>query len=112
MELKAVDVPKVYRNFIKGAGARAIGVGYPEQVNIAFDAELCRLALVWQENFIDASRHWTGRGQGFEAPLGENILALPDSIVFSTTSGKKSFGKRLGRVFSKRWKNQNNSSKS
>lgn len=84
MELKAVDVPKVYRNFIEGAGARAIGVGYPEQVNVAFDAELCRLALVWQENFIDASRHWTGRGQGFEPPLGENVLPLPDSVVFVT----------------------------
>ncbi len=83
MELKAVDAPKMYRNFIEGAGARAIGVGYPEQVNLAFDAENCRLALIWQENFIDASRHWTGRGIGFEAPLGEKVLSLPDSIVFA-----------------------------
>ena len=91
MELKAVDTPKIYRNFIEGAGPRAIGVGYPEQVNIAFDAELCRLALVWQENFIDASRHWTGRGQGFEPPLGENILVLPNSVVFSTSADLGSF---------------------
>ena len=91
LELKAVDAPKIYRNFIEGAGSRAIGVGYPEQVNIAFDAELCRLALVWQENFIDASRHWTGRGQGFEPPLGENILTLPGSIVFSTSAGPDGF---------------------
>jgi len=91
MELKAVVAPKIYRNFIEGAGARAIGVGYPEQVNVAFDAELCRLALVWQENFIDASRHWTGRGQGFEPPLGENILKLPESVVFATSSDPKNW---------------------
>ena len=42
------------------------------------------MAMLWQENFIDASRHWTGRGQGFEAPLGENVLQLPGGIVFST----------------------------
>ncbi len=93
MELKAVETPKIYRNFIENAGPRAIGVGYPEQVNLAFDAELCRLAMVWQENFIDASRHWTGRGQGFEPPLGENILALPDFVVFSTSQDPERWSK-------------------
>jgi mono/diheme cytochrome c family protein len=83
MELKPIDTPVIYRNFIEGAGPRAIGVGYPEQVNLAFDAQLCRLALLWQENFIDASRHWTGRGQGFEPPLGENLLRLPNSVVMA-----------------------------
>ena len=84
LEIKAVDRPMMYRNFIKGSGARAIGVGYPEQVNIAFDARNCRMAILWQENFIDASRHWTGRGQGFEPPLGENVLPLHDGVVFTT----------------------------
>lgn len=84
LELKAINTPKIYRNFIQGAGPRAIGVGYPEQSNLAFDAQDCRMALVWQENFIDASRHWTGRGQGFEAPLGEKVWQLPDSVVFAT----------------------------
>ena len=82
MELIPKEQPIVYRNFIDGAGARAIGVGYPEQTNIAFDAENCRLALIWQENFIDASRHWSGRGQGYEAPLGENVLTLVKGPAF------------------------------
>ena len=38
IQLIAVDEPVMYRNFIEGAGPRAIGVGYPEQVNLAFDA--------------------------------------------------------------------------
>ena len=67
----------IYRNFITGAGTRAIAVGYPEKVSLAFDANELRLALIWQGAFIDAARHWTDRGVGFEGPLGDNILKMP-----------------------------------
>jgi mono/diheme cytochrome c family protein len=77
MELKPVDEPIIYRNFIEGGGSRAIGVGYPERVNLAWDANDMRLALIWHGAFIDASRHWTGRGVGHEAPLGDHLIALP-----------------------------------
>jgi len=73
----------IYRNFIEGAGARAIGVGYPEKVNLAFDANDIRLAMIWQGAFIDAARHWEGRGQGYEGPLGDNILAMPKGVPFA-----------------------------
>jgi mono/diheme cytochrome c family protein len=78
IELVAFDEPVIYRNFIEGAGPRAIGVGYPEKLNLAFDAQGLRLALLWHGGFIDAARHWTGRGAGFEKPLGDRVLALPD----------------------------------
>jgi mono/diheme cytochrome c family protein len=73
----------IYRNFIAGAGNRAIAVGYPEKVHLAFDANGLRLALLWQGAFIDASRHWTGRGEGAQQPLGGNVLHLPESPVFA-----------------------------
>ena len=76
-ELIAKSEPVMYRNFITGAGPRAIGVGYPEKVDLAFDANDMRLALLWQGPFMDASRHWTGRGEGFEPPLGYGVLNLP-----------------------------------
>ena len=57
----------IYRNFIQGAGSRAIGVGYPEKISLAFDVNEIRLAMIWQGAFIDAARHWTDRGVGFEA---------------------------------------------
>jgi mono/diheme cytochrome c family protein len=76
MELKPIGEPIIYRNFIEGAGSRAIGVGYPEKVNLAWDANDMRLAMIWHGAFIDASRHWTGRGQGFEAPLGDHLIPL------------------------------------
>ena len=82
IELKPQTEPIIYRNFIEGAGSRAIGVGYPEGVNLAFDANNMRMAMIWHGAFIDASRHWTGRGQGFESPLGDDVLALPNHVPF------------------------------
>ena len=64
----------VYRNFIEGAGPRGIAVGYPNGVNVCFDADQMAPALFWQGAFIDAKRHWTGRGNGAQPPLGYNIF--------------------------------------
>ena len=80
IELAPKDRPILYRNFIEGAGPRAIGVGYPEKVNLAWDAENLRLALAWRGAFIDAGRHWTGRGQGFQPPLGDHLIS-PDAAA-------------------------------
>ncbi|RCS54367.1 cytochrome c1 [Bremerella cremea] len=77
IELVAWRKAVIYRNFIEGAGSRAIGVGFPEKANLAFDATNMNLALIWQGSFIDASRHWNGRGQGFQPPLGDNVVRLP-----------------------------------
>ena len=68
----------MYRNFISGAGTRGIGVGYPEGVNIAFDANQVRLAVLWQGAFMDGGRHWSGRGQGFQGPAGYAKLSFPE----------------------------------
>jgi mono/diheme cytochrome c family protein len=73
----------LYRNFIEGAGPRAIGVGYPEQAHLAFDANNLRLAMIWQGAFIDASRHWTDRGSGFEPPAGDNVISFPNTVAFA-----------------------------
>jgi hypothetical protein len=39
--------------------------------------------LIWQGAFIDAARHWTDRGSGFEGPLGDNILKMPGGPDFA-----------------------------
>ncbi len=86
MELMAFDEAILYRNFIEGSGTRAIGVGYPEKINLAWDANGMRLALIWQGAFIDANRHWNGRGQGFEPPLGDNIVKFAEGPTIATLS--------------------------
>ena len=84
IELVPVDRPIIYRNFIENAGPRAIGVGYPEGVHLAWDAEALRLALVWRGAFIDAGRHWSGRGQGWQPPLGDGVLTPDLAAVIET----------------------------
>ncbi len=82
-EIVAGNEAVIYRHFIQGAGSRAIGVGFPEKANLAFDANDMRLALIWQGAFIDASRHSTDRGDGFEPPLGDRVLKLPAGPPFA-----------------------------
>lgn len=74
--LVANDEARIYRNFIKGATARAIGVGYPENVNLAFSADELGVGLAWIGDFIDAGLHWTGRGQGSQSPAGQRVVTL------------------------------------
>ncbi len=81
--LVAADSAILYRNFIEGAGPRAIGVGYPEKANLAFDANEMRLAMVWHGAFIDAARHWTDRGVGYEPPAGDGVIHLPPGPAFA-----------------------------
>jgi cytochrome c2 len=104
IELIAFDEAVVYRNFIEGAGTRAIGVGYPAKLNLAFDANQMRLAMIWHGAFIDAARHWTGRGSGFERPLGDNVLTLVVGAPFArlesaTAPWPKTPPKELGYQF-------------
>ena len=73
----------IYRNFIRGAGTRAIGVGYPGGVNLAFDADALCLAMIWQGGFMDAKRHWEDRGQGEQPPLGYGVLSFVRGVPFA-----------------------------
>jgi hypothetical protein len=83
MELMATNEALIYRNFIEGSGSRAIGVGYPEKANLTFDANDLRISMIWQGGFMDAAKHRTGRGAGYEKPLGSNIVKLPDGAPFA-----------------------------
>ena len=88
IELIAQDKPVIYRNFIEGVSPRGIAVGYPEGANLTFDAEEISLALIWHGRFMDASRHWTGRGQGFQPPLGDHVLSLTGGVPFASLENK------------------------
>jgi mono/diheme cytochrome c family protein len=87
--LKPVKNAILYRNFIQGAGNRAIAVGYPEQTHLAFDANEMRLAMLWQGAFLDAARHWTDRGAGSEGPAGDNILHLHGGAAFAALASQE-----------------------
>lgn len=74
--LAASDRPLFYRNFFEGVSGRGIAVGFPDEVNLIWDAERMGLNTVWKNEFIDAARHWTGRGQGRTTPAGDQVNQL------------------------------------
>ncbi|WP_417731993.1 family 16 glycoside hydrolase [Rosistilla oblonga] len=76
IELIPEQRPIIYRNFIEGLTPRGIAVGYPQRIHIAWDAGTMSLALAWKGAFIDASKHWVGRGPGNQEPLGDAIRSL------------------------------------
>jgi mono/diheme cytochrome c family protein len=99
----------VYRNFIAGTTPRAIGIGFPGGVNLAYSADHLAPELIWTGEFMDASRHWIDRGQGDQAPAGEQVVklgssrALPENARFRgyklDTAGNPTFSSQIGNQF-------------
>lgn len=74
LELLATDQAVMLRRSWPGVGKRGIGVGYPEQVNLVFDAEQMRLAMIWKGRFADPGGVWRSQGHGTARPLGTDII--------------------------------------
>ena len=77
MELVPADVPLIHRTFMAGVGPRAILVGFPESVHVAFDANGVKLAKAWRGKFFDAKGMWEGRGGQWLGPMGTDVIDLP-----------------------------------
>jgi len=73
---RATNEAVLYRNFITDSQPRGIAVGYPGGHSLCWDADTFNLVHLWRGDFMDASRHWTGRGQGSQPPMGIDV-ALP-----------------------------------
>ncbi len=71
----------VHRAFLPNAKPRAIGVGYPDGINLVWDADVLNLAYMWRGEFMDTSRHWNGRGSG-STPLGEQQVKSAHGLPF------------------------------
>jgi cytochrome c553 len=77
MMLTPTSEPIVFRTFINGASPRALAIGFPEKIHVAFDANVVRLAKAWKGRFFDAKNSWFGRGGGFADPAGVNVIDMP-----------------------------------
>jgi mono/diheme cytochrome c family protein len=86
VELIVGGEPVVYRGKLWEAGFRAIAVGYPGQLNAAFDAEEMRLALLWRGRFLNAGPHWSVQGMGQIRPLESNVVVFPRGPAFAALS--------------------------
>lgn len=73
LEIVVKQKARMLRRSYPNIGKRGIGVGYPGGINIAYDAEQMRLALLWKGRFIDPSGVWYGQGHGRVRPMGPSI---------------------------------------
>ena len=80
----------VYRGKLWEAGFRAVAVGYPGQLNAAFDAEELRLALLWRGRFLNAGPHWDVQGMGRIRPLGTEVVVFPRGPALAVLSAADS----------------------
>ncbi len=74
MKLLATDEAVMLRRKWPDVGKRGIGVGYPRQVNVVYDAEQMRLATIWQGPFADPGGVWRSQGHGQVRPLGSDLV--------------------------------------
>lgn len=78
--------PELLRTFLPETGARAIAIGYPQGVHLAFSAEQCRLVYAWSGNFLDASPVWNNRGGAPAKLLGPKFWTAPPVHPWGWTS--------------------------
>lgn len=93
------DRPEILRTFMPdGAGTRAVAVGYPGGLNVAFDATQARLAYAWAGNFLDASPVWANRGGAPAKLLGPKIWTGPAGHPWAVTDSQTppDFAKQAG----------------
>jgi hypothetical protein len=82
------DRPVLIRTFMPDAGTRAVAVGYPGGVSLAFDGATCRLAYAWSGNFLDVSRVWGGRGGNPAQLLGPRFWTAPAGCPLAVTASE------------------------
>jgi len=73
LEIVVTDEARMLRRSYDGIGKRGIGVGYPGGVNLAYDAEQMRLAMIWKGKFVDPAGVWYGQGHGLVRALGPTL---------------------------------------
>lgn len=78
-EIVPKDRPVVQRAFLDGVGVRAILVGFPTGVHLAYDGDKGGPGLAWKGRFFDAYLTWFSRFPTFEKPIGEQVVAWPKS---------------------------------
>src|SRR5262249_52552398 len=67
----------------KGPGPRAAAAAPPESLTLAWRGRGGGRALLGGGASTAAARHWTDRGEGYQPPLGDNVLKLHAGAPFA-----------------------------
>src|SRR5690606_35841306 len=65
--------PYWYRIFMPESGPASIAVNLDDSVFYCWDAGLCRLRYVWEDDFLDISEPWSIKGDARAKVLGEIV---------------------------------------
>jgi hypothetical protein len=78
--LSATKAVKVYRGRSKNSGFRGIAIGFPEGLNLTFDAKHMSFTSLWQGKFVQVN--WRGQASGNYNPA-ESVLPFNSGIPFA-----------------------------
>jgi hypothetical protein len=80
--------PWVLRTFLPEVSPRSMAIRFGGDVHAAFDAQNCRLAYVWQGDFVDLAASWTNRGGREAGLLGKVIWRSPAGFPWAISLDK------------------------
>lgn len=80
---------EVIRTFMPEAGAKALAIGFPGGISVAYDAATCRAVYAWSGNYVDMSPVWTGRGGAPVKVLGSAIWKAPRGFPWGFSSDNR-----------------------
>lgn len=83
--LSAGTMPQVMRTFLPDVSPRSMAIRYPQEINLAYDAQSCRLAYAWQGEFLDLQPVWTERGGRPARIEGEIFWRAPAGFPWDVT---------------------------
>jgi len=88
-ELIPRERPIIQRTFMKKTGSKAILVGFPGEIHLAFNGESGFLSLVWRGRFFDAYDTWFTRAAPFGEPLGDEVYEVSEPEIKGRFRGYK-----------------------
>jgi len=91
VELKADTKVNIYRGRSTVAGFRGIAIGFPEGLNMAFDAEFMNYTSFWKGKFVQVN--WRGQAPGNFSPA-ERHITINLGIPFATLKNNEEWPTR------------------
>ena len=91
VELKAENELKIYRGRSSVAGYRGIALGFPDGLNMAFDAEFMNYTAFWKGNFVRVN--WRGQAPGNFSPAATH-LSFNSGIPFASVDQNEPWPER------------------
>lgn len=78
------------RRSYPGVGKRGIGVGYPQGVNLVFNAEQLCLSMIWKGDFADPAGVWLSQGHGNVRPMARQQIRFPNASQIQVLADEQS----------------------